>query len=263
MIRTLKACLYKCIGKRRLEYFRLKTILSDIVNAVNSRPLTYRNSTDQSLEILTPNHFIRPYAVTSLLIRNPKDLFEKSASRRQLVHSLDVRNSMLETFKKSWFEEYLLSLQETYKCLHDTEFSNKIRVGEIVLIRQPNLKRHQWILGRVLELYYGNDKKVRSAKVLRSGDWEKGPLVSSVYSIKHLYPMELSISDEPGINIPDSEGYYPSEPEAGETLIEIPISNETLDNVSDDVNSNNQNGGGTGILMCWRMTGTIVNYCPL
>ena len=247
MIRTMKACLYKCIGKRRLEYFRLKTILSDIVNAVNSRPLTYRNSTDQSLEILTPNHFIRPYAVTSLLIRNPKDLFEKSASRRQLVHSLEVRNEMLETFKKSWFEEYLLSLQETYKCLHDTEFSNKIRVGEIVLIRQPNLKRHQWILGRVLELYYGNDKKVRSAKVLRSGDWEKGPLVSSVYSIKHLYPMELSISDEPSIDIPEFEGYFPSEPEneAGETLSEIPISDETfaLDNVTDDGNSHNQNGG--------------------
>ena len=59
--------------------------------------------------------------------------------------------------------------------------------------------------------------------------------------------MELSISDEPGIDIPDFKGYFPSESEneAGETISAIPISDETfaLDNASDVGNSDIQNWG--------------------
>ena len=207
MIKTVKACLFKCIGKRRLDYFRLKTILSDIQQAVNCRPLTYRCTDNMGLEILTPNHFLKPYAETSLLIKNPKDLFPSSVSRRQLVHSLEIRNNMLQNFKEIWYEEYLLGLQDTYKNLHDAKFKNRIRVGDIVLIRNPRLKRDQWILGRVLQLYPGNDGKVRSAKVLRSGDWEKGPLLRSLYSVNHLHPLELNITHEYEVPVPDVDKF--------------------------------------------------------
>ena len=40
MIRTIKSCLYKTIGRFRINYFHLKVIY-DIQNAINSRPLTY------------------------------------------------------------------------------------------------------------------------------------------------------------------------------------------------------------------------------
>ena len=159
------------------------------------------------LEILTPNHFLKPYAETSLLIKNPKDLFPSSVSRRQLVKSLEMRNNMLQNFKEIWYEEYLLGLQETYKNLHDVKFKNRIRVGDIVLIRNPRLKRDQWILGRVLQLFPGNDGKVRSAKVLRSGDWEKGPLLRSIYSVNLLHPLELNITHEYEVPVTDVETF--------------------------------------------------------
>ena len=207
LIRTVKACLFKCIGKKKLDYFRLKTILSDIQQAVNCRPLTYRSTENMGLEILTPNHFLKPYAETSLLIKNPKDLFPSSVSRRQLVKSLEMRNNMLQNFKEIWFEEYLLGLQDTYKNLHDAKFKNRIKVGDIVLFRNPKQKRDQWILGRVLQLYPGNDGKVRSAKVLRSGDWEKGPLLRSLYSVNQLHPLELNITHEYEVPVTDEETF--------------------------------------------------------
>ena len=54
LIRVVKSCLYKTVGRSRIKYFDLITIISDIQNAINSRPLTYRNS-DSNLEVITLN----------------------------------------------------------------------------------------------------------------------------------------------------------------------------------------------------------------
>ena len=114
---------------------------------------------------------------------------------------------MLHDFKEIWYEENLLGLQDTYKNLNDTKFQNRIRVGDIVLIRNPRHKRDQWILGRVLQLYPGNDGKVHSVKVLRSGDWEKGPLLRSLYSVNQLHPLKLNITHEYEAPVPDVDKF--------------------------------------------------------
>ena len=49
--------LEKVLGKVYLTYLELYTMLTDIENIMNSRPLTYLNE-DQFLESLTPNHSI-------------------------------------------------------------------------------------------------------------------------------------------------------------------------------------------------------------
>ena len=58
-IRTIKSCLYKTMGRKQLELFQLKSLLSDICNTINSRPLAYRDN-DVSSDVLTPNHFLKP-----------------------------------------------------------------------------------------------------------------------------------------------------------------------------------------------------------
>ena len=59
MIRSIKSCLSKTVGRKQLEYFNFKTVLSDVTNALNSRPLTYRNNDDPSYDVLTPNSFLK------------------------------------------------------------------------------------------------------------------------------------------------------------------------------------------------------------
>ena len=53
IIRTVKACLYKVVGKARINYFEMLTILSNTQFAINNRPFTYQSS-DQ-LDVLSPN----------------------------------------------------------------------------------------------------------------------------------------------------------------------------------------------------------------
>ena len=201
LIRTIKACLKKTIGRAKLDYFKLSTVLSDIQLAVNCRPLTYRCAEDNGLEVITPNKFLRPHAESNLILGDPEELLPKSVSRKHLIKSLDAREKIVNQFKDLWYEEYLLSLRSLYKNLYESNFENKIKVNDIVLIKNPAKGRHQWRLGRVMELIYGSDKKIRSAKILKGDDkWKDKigvPLQTrklELHSISHLYPLELSIT---------------------------------------------------------------------
>ena len=197
LIRTIKACLKKTIGRAKLDYFRLKTVLSDIQLAINCRPLTYRCAEDNSLEIITPNKFLKPNVESNLILGDPKEILQKSASRKALIQSLDAREEMVSHFRDLWHEEYLLSLRSLYRNLYETDFENKIKVNDIVLIKNPAKGRHHWRLGRVIELIFGSDNKVRSAKILKGdANYRECERKLELHSLKHLFPLELSITHD-------------------------------------------------------------------
>ena len=147
LIKVVKNCLKKIISRQKLDYFQLKTVLSDIQLAINSRPLSYRCADEDGLEILTPNKFLRPHVETNLIVRNPREILTETASRKDLVKSLSIRENMVTHFKDLWYESYLLSLRSLYKNLHETEFVNKIKVNDLVLINNPVKARQHWRLG--------------------------------------------------------------------------------------------------------------------
>ena len=190
LIRVVKSCLFKTVGRGKLTYFELLTTLSDIQNAVNSRPLTYRSS-DNDLEAITPNCFIKLHCYPSLTFRQVDEtpLWEESApSQDTLDRSLSTREEAFQHFRKLWYDSYLLSLREQSHLLYQSSWINRIKVGDIVLVRLPNKSRPFWLMGRILEVLFGADGCARSAK-LRRGD---GSICHQ--SINHLYPLELSLT---------------------------------------------------------------------
>ena len=211
-IRTVKSCLRKAIGRQKLDYFRLKTVLSDIQSAVNQRPLTYRCAEDFGLEVISPNDFLNPYLDNSLLIKNPKGILPNTKARKVLIESLETRDSLLESFKCIWYNEYLLSLRDSFKDLHNDKFINQVKVGDIVLLKniQPDVikKRQYWSLARVLELIYGSDGKVRSVKLLKgTADYQTRPRQPELHPINHLFPLELNITHLHRVAIPSTREY--------------------------------------------------------
>ena len=183
-MRTLKNSLHKIIGRKQMHYFSFLTILSDIQENINNRPITYVTS-ENSLDFLTPNSFLKPFAGRTLLPNAEAGADVLLPSRQQLVQSLEHREEMLETIKERWLEEYLLSLRETSREVYQLDWQDKISVGDIVLISSPNKTRCFWQLGRVVELLPGPDKKTRTVKLVRP-DRSEG-----VYPINLLYPMEI------------------------------------------------------------------------
>ena len=192
LIRTVKSCLYKSIGRSRLSYFELLTVISDVQNAVNSRSLTYRSS-DNDLETITPNCFLKANPKCNVISRfDEVPIWERDpTSRDNLIETLSSRDEMLSHFKGLWYDSYLLSLRETCKDLHQINWNNKISIDDIVLVKLLNKSRPYWVLGRVLELVRSHDDKVRSVKLKR------GDGVVTHHSINHLYPLELSLTHNP------------------------------------------------------------------
>ena len=87
------------------------------------------------------------------------------------------------------YEEYLLSFRENCKHLHKIKFLIKIKV-DVILIKHPLKPRLYWQLGRVVKLFPRDDDKIRSFRVKRDDG------LTQRYSIKHLYPLGLSLTHD-------------------------------------------------------------------
>src|ERR1700755_3131846 len=112
MIKVVKSCMYKVIGCSKLTYSELLTNLSNIQNAINSRPLTYVSNSD-NLQPITPNYFLKLHCNTSLILKEEyDDTWVDSHNQASVKQILEQNENILENFRKLWFESYLLSLRE-------------------------------------------------------------------------------------------------------------------------------------------------------
>ena len=198
LIRVVKNCLYKAIGRSTLTYMQLLTTLSTIKHVINSRPLTYRSS-ENSFEDITPNSFLNVFGDSNLEYIDPASVFDRPPpSKQDLEETLNIIADIQDKFRTLWHDQYLLSLREQSKLLYQSSWTNRIKVGDVVLIKTPNKTRPFWSLGIVLEVFYGADHAIRSVK-LKQTDRKIG-----VHSICHLYPMELSLTHQTQIDLSSS-----------------------------------------------------------
>ena len=124
-----------------------------------------------------------------------------------MTDSLDLRDELLDRFREIWSQEYLTSLRDSYKDLRQENFIDKIKINDIVLIRniQPEFvkRRHYWSLARVLDFIKGHDGCIRSALVLKgSADYLTKRREPEIHPVKHLYPVELSLTHQYTVPLP-------------------------------------------------------------
>ena len=193
------------IGRKRLDYFQIATVLSDVQQAVNSRPLTYVYSEDSS-RIITPNSFLKLDTGRSLFIKDSGgDLH--APNREDILSSLNYREDLMVNFKELWAEEYILSLRELDRNRYEKQWSDRIAPGDLVLIQTPNKSRYLWHMGRVTSLLTGDDGKTRTVKVLHYDKSE------GIHPIKNLYPMEINV--EPAVITAPEKIHNPDEAAKG------------------------------------------------
>ena len=75
---------------------------------------------------------------------------------------------MITQFWKRWRKEFLPSLNVRGKWFNP---KRELTAGDVVLLVEPNAKRGEWPLGRVIETYRGGDGLIRVVKI-RVGDNE-------------------------------------------------------------------------------------------
>ena len=120
---------------------------------------------------LTPSHLIYGRQISSHL--NDRH-YEIVSTITTLTKRAKHQQRILAQFTKQWRKEYLLSLRESAKLsAKSSRDTIKIKIGEIVILRNDSTKRVFWKFGKVDELIPSKDGIVRAAKIRVQGDGGK------------------------------------------------------------------------------------------
>ncbi|XP_053381691.1 uncharacterized protein LOC123540987 [Mercenaria mercenaria] len=136
----------------------LRTFMCEAAAVVNSRPLTVENLNDPlSLDPLTPNHLL---TMKSSVVLSPPGQFEKSNlySRKRWRRV----QYLADEFWSRWRKEFLQNLQARSKWVKPEQ---NLSVGDVVLVKDDNVPRCQWSLGRVSQAEPDQDGLVRKVTV--------------------------------------------------------------------------------------------------
>ena len=127
---------------------------------MNSRPLTYEGADPRDEPVLTPNHFLVGQLGGQLAPQVSDDIVFNPRNRWRLIQNL------VKVFWKRWREEFLSTLNTRKKW---REAKDNLKVEDVVLVVDQNALRGQWRLGRVEEVFPGQDGQVRVVQVSTKG----------------------------------------------------------------------------------------------
>lgn len=150
-VKLTKTLLVKFLSDAYLSYEEFSTVLCRIESILNSRPITKLTDDETDLNALTPGHLIIGRPLNELIEPDIGELNIGRLSRFQYLTKLK------QDFWKRWTQDYLHQLQMRYKW-HDKV---KVRVGQIVIVKEDNIPSFNWILGRITELHSGSDNITR------------------------------------------------------------------------------------------------------
>lgn len=194
MVRSTKRCLRKMIGRAKLSYEELLTVLIEVEMVINSRPISYVTSSDLE-EPLTPSHLLTGRRLLSL----PDNLcysqladpdYDPETTPEILTRRMKFLNTTLERFWKRWKREYLLELRNSHRITKKVPGNKQIAVGDVVVIHSDQEKQGFWNLGVIQEIIPGRDGEIRGAIVKQAERGRNHTLLRR--PVQLLYPLEIS-----------------------------------------------------------------------
>ena len=187
MVRSVKRCLRKVLGNAKLNLDELTTVLTEVENNLNSRPLTFQYD-ELEEQVLTPSHLLVGRRLSSL---------SEGIELKSNLNDVDVNDSLNKRFSylsrklghfwNRWRTEYLIDLREAHRE------SNKspvvISEGDVVLVQEEMVKRGMWKMAVVEKLIIGKDNQVRGATIRRVAKGKGKPEIID-RPIQKLFPLE-------------------------------------------------------------------------
>lgn len=185
LVRSVKTCLRKVLGKSYLEFEELQTLICEVEAVINSRPLSYLHTDITEPSPLTPAHFLTGQRITTLPSYPLHDFSSEKTNAIQINKRLQYRQRLSTHFWNRWKKEYLMELRSAHHVSNTFNQSIPFKIGDVVLIHDYKQPKHMWKMGRIDETFMGRDGKIRSCAVrLPSGFVLKRP-------VQLLYPLEV------------------------------------------------------------------------
>ena len=198
LVKSTKRCLKKKLGRARLTYEELHTILLEIECVINNRPLTYIDN-DSVQCAVTPNNLCEGRRIKTHNF-NPAIYDDENLCPENITKRIVYRDYLVKHFLQRWKEEYLLALRSTFR--KDGVTGPSIKIGDIVIVKDDN-SRILWRLAKVVHIRLSKDGEARGATLLMAERGNKA--VELTRPIEHIYPLELTCNIK-DTTIPNSAG---------------------------------------------------------
>ena len=109
MVRGVKRCLKKSIGRTNLSFEELQTLIVEVEAVIDARPLTYVHDDSEGIDYaLTPSHLIYGRKITCLPNGNHSEMV---STYETLTRRVNSHKTLLWNLVKTWRREYLLKLR--------------------------------------------------------------------------------------------------------------------------------------------------------
>ncbi|EGT53729.1 hypothetical protein CAEBREN_31877 [Caenorhabditis brenneri] len=202
MVKSVKGPLYKAMGRKKLTYEELKTILYEIMSAVNSRPLTYPEQDINSKQPIRPQDFVNQEMTTVLPLEAALEIkddylpSQEGQANETKLNTIKAFESSVKKTNEVWSDfqqRYLAQLREHHKVRMVNKRGSPAlpKEGQIVLICDENQPRNSWKMGRVTTLNQSKDGIIRDVELINSN----GRTIKR--SINMIVPLEMDIEDDP------------------------------------------------------------------
>lgn len=195
LVGVVKAVLKTAIGRRFLFWTDLVTMLAETEAIVNSRPITYVGADDDIGSTLRPADFLTGLPLDVSSSNDDFSVAELSEGARVLANLWKQRKRYLDKLWRKWYDLYLLALRERSDSQHRQKRGaneESPSVGEVVLLRDPDVPRGQWKLARVQKVIGNANGRPRTVEIKLPND------VVLRRTVNFLVPLELPLqaSDE-------------------------------------------------------------------
>ena len=141
LIKSVKRSLNTAIGLQVRTFYEMQTVLFEVANMLNGRPIRRHSTSTEYGSYLSPNYLLLGRA-SSRIPDVPFQLGGNQRDRYQVVQQI------VNSYWKKWTTHYFPSLLIRQKW-HVSR--RKVKIGEILLIQDSNQIRGKWKLGRVTE----------------------------------------------------------------------------------------------------------------
>eukprot|EP00057_Strongylocentrotus_purpuratus_P004826 XP_003729535.1 PREDICTED: uncharacterized protein LOC100892047 [Strongylocentrotus purpuratus] len=176
LVKSCKHALKKAIGEQVLAPFELLTCLAEVANLVNQRPIGRLSTDPDDGGYISPNDMLLGRASGNvaqgpfLETRNPR-------------HRVELVQRIVDSFWQRWTRDVLPLLTPRRKW---NVHRRNVRVDDIVMFADANSVRSKWTIARIIEVFPGDDGKVRNVKVKTMNSEYRRPITK----IAVIYPAE-------------------------------------------------------------------------
>ena len=162
LVKGIIKSLLRVLGETKLSLNEMNTVMLEVSNLVNQRPIGIKPNARSASDFLCPNSLLLgrcsdricsgPFEPNQVMTDCPKS----ARSRFHLVQAISSQ------FWQVWLKLYYPTLVVRQKWHSERR---NLQVGDLCLLKDSNLYRGEWRLCEVAEVYPDRSKKVRNVGV--------------------------------------------------------------------------------------------------